>query len=63
MDSWISIDIEKPENEDPVLAYCPGNIFIARYKKSSKEWDRVPKDNILPQYVTHWMPLPKPPEK
>lgn len=63
MNSWISVNEKLPENEETVLAYCPGNTFFARYNNSSKIWNRVPKDNIFPQAVTHWMPLPKPPAK
>ena len=77
MSAWISVDARMPEGDDWVLAYSlkgwGDEPFPARYDKSGKEWTNMLMystetrggDSIyaVVEHVTHWMPLPKPPEE
>lgn len=56
---WISVDERLPENGKRVLVTTDkGNPFVARYDHKWARW-RVSGTTD----VTHWMPLPKPPEE
>lgn len=66
---WISVDDKVPEDENPVLVYYffkfkDGSvrriIGICRYYAfaSYPYWSR----EGIGAFVTHWMPLPSPPE-
>ena len=58
---WISVDDQLPEPRTPVLvATEPGNVGVAfRIQERVKELDRW--CGSYEAYITHWMPLPKPP--
>lgn len=68
---WISVEDRLPENDDLVFTYPPddhGNIsYTGYYNKIGAQWITTDYD---PNYgieevvidVTHWMPLPPPPE-
>lgn len=63
---WIDIEIDYP-NIDKILCYGKGQIFICELVESSLgnfyqsiNWEHGEYQNS-PE-VTHWMPLPKPPE-
>jgi len=69
--NWISVKDRLPEDEKGciyskgVLAVDieDGIIFFATYVKKFNSWHdyhEAPKGKIDP--ITHWMPLPKPPE-
>lgn len=56
---WINVKERLPSNEDVVLCVTKNNRpFVCRYDQYWKRW-RV-SGNVK---VTHWMPLPKPPEE
>lgn len=65
MSEWISVKDRLPENEDRILVYDLHNDiefgFFNMRDKKFKYFD----ENGYPYeflYVTHWMPLPKPPK-
>lgn len=72
---WISVEDRLPESiVNKVLVYCEnGYIGYGHYEKYQGEetWYNLESgepfsswslQNCLPYKVTHWMPLPKPPE-
>ena len=77
MTDWISIDERMPEQNCPILIYCPerkGRVFIAIYERNWQgvvngdgvRWmaDMFFGDGVAYTYkqdVSHWMPLPDPP--
>ena len=55
---WISVEDRLPDNEDTVLCVTKNKRpFVCRYDHYWKHW-RV-SGSVK---VTHWMPLPEPPE-
>lgn len=66
MAEWISVNDRLPENNKPVLVVAHSIPFTAAYAHWKRKWV------VLGQYrnadlregkkVTHWMPLPEPPE-
>ena len=62
MNNWIDAKKQSPDIDGRYLA-CYGSIFIANYTKSINEWKREFSDTSMAQEVSHWMPLPKSPEK
>ena len=55
---WISVDKKLPNPGELVLCYCnKGGIILARYSDVYNRWRVAGTINI-----THWMPLPTPPE-
>jgi hypothetical protein len=67
---WIPVSERLPEVDEPVIAFCKsGKIFVGfRRKYYSGRWGWViltARDSTkdITQTVTHWMPLPEPPEE
>ena len=59
---WISCSERLPESNIQVLCYCRmGDFRIMEYDEQENRWYEGIHDYRL-QAVTHWMPLPKPPE-
>ena len=64
MNNWISLKSGQPPKNKWCLVYRPEfcEIFVARYLSEDNLW----YDNKGWVYgesaITHWMPLPKPPE-
>lgn len=67
---WISVKERLPEIGAPVLVYCPGVhtvrigthhfvTSIVDFHERGPIWDA----RFCNREVTHWMPLPKPPEQ
>lgn len=61
---WISVKERLPERFEHVLVYCKkhrGDIFVScGYRYDNTGWY---VDGIYTTVVTHWMPLPEPPEE
>ena len=53
MSQWIPVNERLPDEEVRVLAYDGDKVFESEYWNGSWEWLAD---------VTHWMPLPNPPE-
>lgn len=63
MPRWISVQERLPETYVDVLV-CNGNEFITVALYDGEEWmEVIDKFEILLTSVTHWMPLPEPPEE
>ena len=61
---WISVDDRLPENiANRVLVVCErsNGVFYAHYEKPF--WINLETDKPFISTVTHWMPLPEPPEE
>ena len=56
---WIKVSERLPESVDEVLAYCNKFGIIMAFLSNGR-WYSYENQNAL--YVTHWMPLPEPPE-
>lgn len=73
MKNWISVDVELPKKDTPVLVFQPNEKkqheqFVCAYDGSN--WRELntdgEKDSLYEQLtwfdeITHWMPLPKSP--
>lgn len=59
---WISVKEKLPENDDNYLVFTSdrNDAVIATYYGDG-EWLEYDLTNLIP-LVTHWMPLPEPPE-
>jgi hypothetical protein len=53
MSQWIPVDERLPPEETRLLAYDGDKVFESEYWNGNWEWCAD---------VTHWMPLPEPPE-
>ena len=57
---WISVEDRLPDvRENPVLVSYSGGVWMAWRHKG---WWELPSA-LRTNYVTHWMPLPKPPKE
>ncbi len=61
---WINIKERLPDAEKTVIAFCVGGIYTA-YLSAPEDWICTCqcRDGSYLYNVTHWMPLPKPPEE
>ena len=71
--NWISVEERLPQNNQLVLAYtpCDGYMFVGYYLEGRtsryawSEWYIVTamrSTRKMKKKVTHWMPLPQPPD-
>ena len=60
---WIPVTERLPEVEKWVLCYCRANIYEVLKMRTSGDWVHDVHHIYMHTFVTHWMPLPKPPEK
>lgn len=75
MSDWISVEDRLPEDNVPILAYCPdgGRQFVCQKVRNTKwgsdEYPFLWKVTLLRDYFfdfetfSHWMPLPVEPVK
>lgn len=67
MNNWIRVRDKLPEVDETVIAYCrfgndPANTFMSlAYVDAHGAWAEWPTSRNA--NVTHWMPLPDPPNK
>ena len=65
MSDWISVkDKKKPDPVfDFVLAYADGAISTIAYTEANGFYESYPiKTQLVIGDITHWMPIPEPPE-
>ena len=63
---WVSIKDRLPNKTDFVLCCGDGAIRCMGYNETIKQFEDWDDRNILclrPEYITHWMPLPKSPKE
>lgn len=59
---WIPVTEKLPAKRKWVLCRCEANIIeVLRWENN--EWYHDPMHVYYPSFVTHWMPLPEPPEE
>ena len=62
---WIPVGERLPEDGDFVLIWDEMNgVYIAEHSKQVPQWaaDGYYRHGTSYKYITHWMPLPQPPE-
>lgn len=64
--NWISVKDRLPENYISVLGYIPELFPFSQLKECfigpDGEWHYAGDYSADTAYITHWMPLPEPPE-
>lgn len=65
MSKWISVKERLPENTGEVLVWPSfyGRPSVARFWAIARSWQQTNVTGDVNEYVTHWMPLPDPPEE
>jgi len=58
---WISVKDRLPENDNEVLIVASGEVTTAFYEAGDFGWSYGTTG--YETTITHWMPLPKPPEE
>lgn len=58
---WISVEERLPEDMDDVLTWVGGLVEVGCYDESNECWELY--TYVGDGSVTHWMPLPEPPEE
>lgn len=62
---WISVKERLPEETEWVLVYQDGAMNCMAFNKKTKafeDWIEAKCLNVIPEFITHWMPLPPKPE-
>lgn len=54
---WISVEERLPENNDLVMVWCDGVFYFGCYFPTVRKWI---SDGAK---ITHWMPMPEPPNR
>ena len=61
---WISVKDRLPKHNEKVLCLCHANIYeVLVWDNREREWYHDIEHSYLETFVTHWMPLPAPPEE
>lgn len=61
---WIPVTERLPENGIRVLCKCRANIYeVLRWREKHDEWYHDVNHIYMSGFVTHWMPLQKPPRE
>lgn len=68
VNGWISVRDRLPEMWDDYLTFkyeptIPASCFVAVYDPKNNKWYDLHTDWDWSDVITHWMPLPKPPEE
>ena len=58
---WINVEERLPEHMDDVLVWVGGLVEVGCYDESNECWELY--TYVGDGSVTHWMPLPEPPEE
>lgn len=61
MSEWISVEERLPESTSPYIVYGGGPVWMAWYLPRECRWEGLHREPI--QGITHWMPLPLPPQE
>jgi hypothetical protein len=60
---WIPVEDRLPERNEIVLAFDQGGVTVGSYSPMLEDWWTLQVGRMSPgAVVTHWMPLPEPPE-
>ena len=65
MSKWISLQERMPENGQTVLLHCDGCILMGVHRAKASSPFQSTYSGAQDPYghdITHWMPLPEPPE-
>ena len=60
MSEWISVEDKLPEDMVEVLAYAGEEMAVAYLSRG--QWESEDQWLFVDYVITHWMPLPPPPE-
>lgn len=62
--NWISVEENLPNGYVPVLvSNNKGKIRICLWSFYEEVWEKVPSRKLVKTQITHWMPLPEPPNE
>ena len=60
---WIPVTERLPDAGERVLCYCRANIYEVMKMRTDGDWVYDTNHIYMHSFVTHWMPLPKPPKE
>jgi hypothetical protein len=60
---WIPVTEKLPNAGERVLCYCRANIYEVMKMRTNGDWVHDINHVYMRGFVTHWMPLPEPPEE
>lgn len=60
---WIPVTERLPKNGEYVLCFCRANIVCVLRRDKDGDWYENPTHVYMNGFVTHWIPIPEPPEK
>ncbi len=64
MSEWISVETEMPPNGEAVMVWCVGCECpgVAWWRGSVRGWIIPEPQAIGAESISHWMPMPAPPQ-